>query len=314
MTFSALICKQIIAHQNNYGSRGGSKVFRFTPHHMAGNLSVEACGTLFQQAGRAASATYLIGTDGRIAGCVPEENRPYTSSSYSNDRTAITVEVANASGAPGWTISQAAWNSLVNLAVDVCRRYGFRLDYSGTPSTSLTEHRMFAATACPGPWLHGQLEALEEQVNAILDGERSEPEVPQGGGVVVSDYSDALGYHAWFGPKCAAALQAQMGTVQDGVVSGQPTANKKYFWAVSGGVSYGSSGSDMILALQKKLEAAGYDPNGLDRFYGKGAISAHQRFLSDRGYYKGAIDGYHGHETNEAMCRAIIDGLYSRQW
>ncbi len=317
MTFSGLICKQIIAYSGNYGSRGGARVCKFTPHHMAGNLSIEQCGELFQRPGRYASATYLIGTDGRTAGNVPEEYRPYTSSSYANDRQAITVEVANASGAPGWTISQAAWDALVNLAVDVCRRYGFRLDYSGSPSGSLTEHRMFSATACPGPWLHDQLDELETQVNAILDGQQSAPTVPQGGGVVVSAYSDALGYHAWFGPKCATMLQRQLGTVQDGVISGQPDANSGYFWAVSGGVVFTAGdavGSDAVLALQRKLKAAGYDPNGLDRWYGAGCISAHQRLLRDKGYYKGDIDGFHGHQTNEAMCDALLDGLYSRAW
>lgn len=314
MTYSSLICKEIRAHSNNYGTRGGASVNTFTPHHMAGNLSVETCGALFQRPTRYASANYLIGTDGRIAGNVPEEYRAYTSSSYANDRRAVTVEVANASGAPTWTISQAAWNSLVNLAVDVCRRRGFRLDYDGTASGSLTEHRMFSATSCPGPWLHGQLKALEKQVNAILDGSQSAPSVPEGGGVVVSDYSDALGYHAWFGPKCARMLQQQLGTVQDGVISGQPTSNKGYFWAVSGGVQYGSSGSDAVLALQRKLKAAGYDPNGLDRWYGRGCITAHQRLLRDKGYYKGSVDGFHGHETNSAMCRALLDGLYSKSW
>lgn len=182
MTFSSLISEQVIAHRNNYGSRGGSRVFRFTPHHMAANLTARRCAQTFQNAYRYASATYCIGTDGTIVGNVPEEYRPYTSSSYANDRTAITVEVANSTGAPDWKISDAAWRALVNLAVDCCRRYGFRLDYSGSPSTSLTEHRMFSATACPGPFLHSQLEELERQVNAILDGSQQAPSMPQGSG------------------------------------------------------------------------------------------------------------------------------------
>ena len=103
-------------------------------------------------------------------------------------------------------------------------------------------------------------------------------------------------------------------TVQDGVISGQPASNKGYFWAVSGGVRYGASGSDAVLALQRKLKAAGYDPNGLDRWYGRGCITADQMLLRDKGYYRGDVDGLHGHETNAAMCRALIDGLYSKSW
>lgn len=122
----------------------------------------------------------------------------------------------------------------------------------------------------------------------------------------------AYGDPEWFGPKMAKAWQKQLGTVADGVISGQPTSNKTYFWAVSGGVTYGSSGSDAVLALQKGLKAAGYDPNGLDRYYGRGCIKAHQKWLKSKGYYTGKIDGYHGHETNEAMCKALAAGAYKK--
>ena len=90
-------------------------------------------------------------------------------------------------------------------------------------------------------------------------------------------WQTAYGDPEWFGPKMAREWQRQLGTTADGVISGQPTSNKQYFWAVSGGVTYGSSGSDAVLALQKGLKAAGYDPNGLDRYYGKGCIKALQR-------------------------------------
>lgn len=119
-----------------------------------------------------------------------------------------------------------------------------------------------------------------------------------------------LGDLDWFGPKFARALQAAMGTTQDGVISGQPSSNKTYFWAVSGGVEWGSGGSDAILALQRFLLSKGFDPNGLDRYYGRGCITAHQRWLKQRGYYTGQVDGYHGHETNRAMGLALAAGAY----
>ena len=120
----------------------------------------------------------------------------------------------------------------------------------------------------------------------------------------------AYGDPEWFGPKMAREWQRQRGTSVDGVVSGQATSNKEYFWAVSGGVGYGSGGSDVVLSTQKMLKAAGYDPNGLDCHYGRGCIKAHQRWLRKKGYYTGKIDGYHGHETNKAMCRALAAGAY----
>ena len=76
-------------------SKGRVNISKITVHHMAGDLSIETCGNMFSNTSRAASANYLIGTDGRIALCVDEENRAWTSSSKWNDERAVTIEVAN---------------------------------------------------------------------------------------------------------------------------------------------------------------------------------------------------------------------------
>jgi hypothetical protein len=125
-----------------------------------------------------ASANYCIGSDGTIVANVDEENRAWTSSNYYNDCQAITIEVANETCAPNWTISTKAWNALVNLCVDICKRYGFRLNYTGNANGSLTEHRMFASTSCPGPFLHDRMPQLAQEVNARLDGQTVAPSAP----------------------------------------------------------------------------------------------------------------------------------------
>lgn len=171
MGFSNLISEVVRADSSNYThNRGGYKICKFTPHHMSGKLTGAQCARIFRNPSRNASANYCIGYDGEIVGCVDEEYRAWTSSSRSNDFQAITVEVSNNGGAPDWTISQASWNALVKLAVDVCRRHNFRLVYDGTPNGSLTRHNMFANTDCPGPYLQGRFEELVRVVNAKLDG------------------------------------------------------------------------------------------------------------------------------------------------
>lgn len=176
MGFSSLVSDVVLADGSNYTSgRNGYGVCKFTPHHMAGQLTGAQCARLFQNSGRNASANYCIGYDGEIVGCVDEDDRAWTSSSRTNDFQAITVEVSNDGGAPDWHISDASWNSLVNLAVDVCRRYNFRLVYDGTPNGSLTRHNMFTSTTCPGPYLQSRFDELEATVNAILDGEQPGP-------------------------------------------------------------------------------------------------------------------------------------------
>ena len=172
MTVSPLAAKTI--QTNNCYSPRQYKITKFTPHHMASNLTAEQCANIFLNPNRQASSNYCIGTDGTIVCSVPEENAAWTSSSYDNDNRAITVEVANTSVGVAngtWEVSDAAWNSLVKLAVDICRRYNFRLYYTGDSSGSLTEHRMFAATNCPGPYLHDRMDLLARTVNNLLDGE-----------------------------------------------------------------------------------------------------------------------------------------------
>ena len=166
MTMSKLASKYIPA-AHHYGRRT-AKVCKITPHHMAGDLTIEGCGAVFQT--RQASSNYGIGSDGRIACYVDEDCGAWTSSSYWNDNQAITIEVANSQAGGDWPVSAAAWKSLVNLCADICKRYGFKLEYTGGTGGSLTEHRMFDATACPGPYLHARMSKLAKEVNARVGG------------------------------------------------------------------------------------------------------------------------------------------------
>ena len=124
-----------------------------------------------------------------------------------------------------------------------------------------------------------------------------------------------LGDLNWFGPKFAREWQTQLGTIVDGVVSGQYSGNRKYFWATDGGVTYENDGwGSVIRELQSRLISRGYScgSSGVDGHYGRDTIAAHQRWLSDRGFSVGSCgaDGYHGTATNYAMGRALQAGAY----
>lgn len=172
MGYSNLVSKFMPAHKNNYQKgRGKYKICKITPHHMAVKITAERCGELFQNPKRYASSNYGIGYDGEIYCYVDEDNRAYTSSNKENDCQAITIEVANSKTGGDWPISEASWNSLVNLCVDICRRHGFRLEYTNNPNGSLTRHNMFKATTCPGPYLQSRFPELAQTVNRMLDKE-----------------------------------------------------------------------------------------------------------------------------------------------
>jgi len=140
-----------------------------TIHHMAGNLSVESCGNVFAPATRKGSSNYGIGSDGRVGLYVDEADRSWCSSSSVNDNRAITIEVANNGGAPNWPVSDEAYNKLIDLCVDICKRNGIKeLNWTGDKNGNLTCHYMFAATACPGPYLKSKMPEIARMVNARL--------------------------------------------------------------------------------------------------------------------------------------------------
>lgn len=153
------------------------KIDKITIHHMAGNLSVETCGNVFQPTSRQASSNYGVGTDGRVALYVDEANRAWTSSNRANDMRAVTIEVANDGGAPDWHVSDKALEATIALCVDICQRNGIAaLNFTGDASGNLTMHKWFAATGCPGPYLESKFPYIAQEVNRRLNGAQPEPE------------------------------------------------------------------------------------------------------------------------------------------
>ena len=176
MSYSGLAtyCNRTSQH---YDGRFGYKVCKITPHYMAAAWSGKQCADYFARNTRQASSNYCIGINGDIACSVDEENAAWTSSNWLNDSQSITIECGNINNATG-EMTQATWDSLVNLCVDICKRYGFRLNYTGNSSGSLTMHKMFAATSCPGAWLEARMPQLAQEVNARLDGQTVAPTQP----------------------------------------------------------------------------------------------------------------------------------------
>lgn len=154
---------------------------KITIHHMAGNLTVEQCGAVFAPTSRRASSNYGIGTDGRIGMYVEEKDRAWTSSSPDNDNQAVTIEVANNTLGPNWTVSDKAMTSLIDLCVDICKRNGIqRLNFTGDKTGNLTMHCYFKSTLCPGPYLKSKFPYIASEVNKRLGAEATpEPFIVQ---------------------------------------------------------------------------------------------------------------------------------------
>lgn len=163
----------------NRNSPRNQPITKITIHHMAGVMSVEQFGNLVANPAREMSANYAIGNDGRIGLFCEEKDRSWCSSSPWNDNRAITIEVSNDINGEPWSISDKAYESLIKLCADICKRNGIKtLEFTGDRNGSLTFHYMFAPTACPGTWIKNHTQEICNKVNALLSG-KIEPSIKE---------------------------------------------------------------------------------------------------------------------------------------
>lgn len=148
----------------------GDLIRKVTIHHMAGDLTLEELGESFAQRDRRASSNYAIDSQGRVGLYVEEVNQAWTSRSPENDGQAVTIEVANDEIGGEWHVSDTAYERLIELCTDICRRNGIEeLRYTGDETGNLTLHSMFySETECPGPYLTSRMEEIAGEVNRRL--------------------------------------------------------------------------------------------------------------------------------------------------
>lgn len=167
MAFSPLACKFIPAYEGNYTKNrkawGQDKITEICIHYMAGNLSIETCGQIWQTPGRNGSSTYGIGSDGRIACYVDENDIAWCNSNWDSNVRSASIETANFSPNDS-RVTDEALNSLIELIADIVKRNGMGKLVKGQ---NLTWHKMYTDTSCPGDYLLSKLDYIVEQVNKI---------------------------------------------------------------------------------------------------------------------------------------------------
>lgn len=166
----------------NHSGRRTHSIDSVAIHCMAGNLSAKSCGNLFASSSTQASSNYGIGSDGTIGVYVDENNRSWCTSSPGVDHRAVTIEVANTSASEPFPVSDAAYESLIKLLVDICNRNKIsslrwkndasyaRSAAAGGPVTkqNMFVHRWFANKSCPGQWLFSRQGQIANEVNKRL--------------------------------------------------------------------------------------------------------------------------------------------------
>ena len=158
-------------------------------HTMAGPGSVEGCGQVFQTS--EASSHYGIGPDGRIGQYVLEENRAWCCS-HKVDHEVVTIEVSSIqSYEEPYECTAAAFESLIDLCVDICQRNGIKEliwkegkqycpAFTGNWAVcNMVPHRYTTdkGKSCPGNYLFGKYGEIADRVNARLKGEDDDMDI-----------------------------------------------------------------------------------------------------------------------------------------
>lgn len=164
MSKSSLATINVPADEGNYTKGRTKKIEAVTIHHMAGILTAEACGKIFQKKGRGGSSHYGIGNDGKIASYVDESDTAWTNSNWASNCKSITIEVSNSSTNSNWPVSDKALKSLIKLVADISKRNNLGTLVKGK---NVTWHSMFTNTTCPGPYLLSKLDYIISEANRL---------------------------------------------------------------------------------------------------------------------------------------------------
>ena len=163
MSNSKLVSIEVPAYEGNYSKgRSGRKIEQICLHHMAGRLTAEQCGKIFQQVGRYGSSHYGIGYDGRIGQYVDETDTAWTNSNWDSNCKSVTIETSDNDNS--WYVNDTTLNSLIKLVADISKRNNL-----GTlvPGKNLTWHSMFTSTTCPGDYLRSKMQYIADEANKI---------------------------------------------------------------------------------------------------------------------------------------------------
>lgn len=167
MAYSPLACKFIPAYEGNYTknrkSWGYDKISEICIHYMCGNCSIETLGDIWKTPGRNGSSTYGIGSDGRIACYVDEDDIAWCNSNWDSNCRSASIETANLSPSDP-TVTDYALNSLIKLVADIAKRNGMGTLVKGQ---NVTWHSMYTSTSCPGSYLLSKMDYIVAEANKI---------------------------------------------------------------------------------------------------------------------------------------------------
>jgi hypothetical protein len=214
-----------------------------TLHHNAARLSHQ--GVLNVWRTRPASAHFDVDAAGAVAQYVKVNEYAWAVGNTAGNQSTISIEMANATLAPGWTVTDATWKSAARLA-----GWHFAKVIGERPSRSnLFYHHHWSSTSCAGPYMdqiYGKVLAAAQEA---YDHFKGAPPVPSAD---TEPFPGASFFHAGQKSPVIAAMHRRL--VAEGCNRYQSNADAD-IWGPGDVQSYA--------AWQQKLGFEGDDANGI---------------------------------------------------
>lgn len=136
-------------------SRSGEKQkdIQYIVIHYVGNANTSATANrnyfnnLAKTHSTSASSHYIIGLNGEIIRCIPDDEVAFHSGSYSMNRKSIGIEDCH----PDWNgkFTDDTYNALVELCADLCKKYGISIN-------NVIRHYDVTGKSCPKYYVEHQ--------------------------------------------------------------------------------------------------------------------------------------------------------------
>jgi hypothetical protein len=247
-----------------------------TLHHNGGRLSHD--GVLNVWKTRPASAHFDVDSSGAVAQYVKVNEYAWAVGNMAGNQSSISIEMANATLSPGWTVADSTWKGAARLAGWLF----FKVIGSRPTKSNLFYHKHWSSTDCAGPYMDKIYDKVLSEAQAAYDSFKKAASSPSSPGPStpakksVADVAKEIvsGKGGWGNDPVrrrkllAAGYNPQ--TVQDKVdelmhkdhVATGPKGPKTYR-QLADEVWRGQWGDDP--ERSKKLKAAGYDPAHVQR-------------------------------------------------
>lgn len=167
MSQSSLVTRQWWANPSNYTAGRSDTIHGIVIHHAA-STSLDSVGQVFSQYGRGGSAHYGVkGT--QVHQYVREEDTAWHCGDWAGNCCTVGIETVNSTGAPDWLVDDETLETLCKLVADIAKRNGLgriKFEPDGTYPT-LSAHRDWSPTYCPGDYLYSKMSYIEKRANEI---------------------------------------------------------------------------------------------------------------------------------------------------